>query len=142
PGHIAQLCRIAPPRLGVVLCVGNAHAGEFGGIEEIARAKAELPAALPAGGVALLNADDHRVLAMAGRTAARVVTFGRSAAADVRAARVTLDERARPRFELRTPAGAVPVRLRLHGEHNVSNALAAAGLALELGMDLAGVAGR
>jgi UDP-N-acetylmuramoyl-tripeptide--D-alanyl-D-alanine ligase len=142
PGHIAQLCRIAPPQIGVVLCVGNAHAGEFGGIEQIARAKAELPAALPAAGVALLNADDPLVLAMADRTAARVVTFGRSPAAGIRAARVTLDERARPRFELQTAAGAIPVRLRLHGEHNVSNALAAAGLALQLGMDLAGVAER
>ena len=46
PGHIAHLCQIAPPRLGVVLCVGHAHEGEFGGIEEVARAKAELPAAL------------------------------------------------------------------------------------------------
>ena len=61
PGHIAALCEIAPPRLGVVLCVGHAHEGEFGGIDEVARAKGELPAALPAGGVALLNADDPRV---------------------------------------------------------------------------------
>ncbi len=60
-----------------MLCVGHAHAGEFGGIEQVARAKGELPAALPADGVAVLNADDPRVLAMAGRTAARVVTFGR-----------------------------------------------------------------
>ena len=80
PGHIAHLCQIAPPRLGVVLCVGHAHEGEFGGIEEVARAKAELPAALPegggdGGGVALLNADDPRVMAMAARTAARVVTL-------------------------------------------------------------------
>jgi len=70
PGHIAQLCAIAPPRLGAVLCVGHAHAGEFGGLAEVARAKGELPAALPADGVALLNADDPRVLAMAERTAA------------------------------------------------------------------------
>ena len=52
PGHIAPLCRIAPPRLGVVLCVGHAHEGEFGGIEEVAQAKGELPAALPADGIA------------------------------------------------------------------------------------------
>jgi UDP-N-acetylmuramoyl-tripeptide--D-alanyl-D-alanine ligase len=140
PGHIAALCRVSPPRLGAVLCVGYAHAGEFGSLDEVARAKAELPAALPADGVAVLNADDPRVLAMAGETAARVVTFGRSPGADVRAAGVVLDEVGRPGFTLRTPAGSAPVRLRLHGAHNVSNALAAAALAGQLGMDLAAVA--
>jgi UDP-N-acetylmuramoyl-tripeptide--D-alanyl-D-alanine ligase len=140
PGHIAALCRISPPRLGVVLCVGHAHAGEFGGLDEVARAKAELPAALPADGAAVLNADDPRVLAMAGTTAARVVTFGRSPAADVRAADVVLDEAGRPGFTLCTRAGSAPVRLRLHGEHNVSNALAAAALAGQLGLGLDAVA--
>jgi UDP-N-acetylmuramoyl-tripeptide--D-alanyl-D-alanine ligase len=134
PGDITALCQIAPPRLGAVLCVGHAHAGEFGSIEEVARAKAELPGALPADGVAVLNADDPRVLAMAGRTAARVVTFGRAAGADVRAAGVTLDELGRPRFTLATRDGSAPVALRLHGEHHVGNALAAAALAGELGM--------
>jgi UDP-N-acetylmuramoyl-tripeptide--D-alanyl-D-alanine ligase len=140
PGHIAELCQVSPPRLGVVLCVGHAHAGVFGTIDDVARAKAELPAALPASGVAILNADDPRVLAMAGQTAARVVTFGRSPDADVRATDVTLDEAGRPGFTLRTEAGQAPVRLRLHGEHNVSNALAAAALAGQLGVDLAAVA--
>ena len=137
PGHIAHLCQIAPPRLGVVLCVGHAHEGEFGGIEEVARAKGELPAALPEDGVALLNADDPRVMAMAARTAARVVTFGRGPA-DVRAEDVRLDDRGRPGFRLVSPAGSGPVQLRLYGGHNVSNALAAAALAGELGLPVAG----
>jgi UDP-N-acetylmuramoyl-tripeptide--D-alanyl-D-alanine ligase len=139
-GHIARQCEIAPPSLGVVLCVGRAHAGEFGGLAEVARAKAELPAALPAGGVALLNADDPRVLAMAGHTAARVVTFGRGPRAAVRAAGVRLDGQGRPVFTLVTPDGSAPVRLRLFGEHNVVNALAAAALAGELGLGLPEVA--
>ena len=80
-GHIAHLCRIAPPRYGVVLNVGHAHAGEFGGLDQVARAKGELAEALPADGAAILNADDPRVLAMAARTQARVVTFS---AEDVR----------------------------------------------------------
>jgi UDP-N-acetylmuramoyl-tripeptide--D-alanyl-D-alanine ligase len=75
-GHIASLCEIAPPRIGAVLNVGHAHTGEFGGIERVARAKGELPAALPAAGAAILNADDPRVMAMAERTEARIVTFG------------------------------------------------------------------
>jgi UDP-N-acetylmuramoyl-tripeptide--D-alanyl-D-alanine ligase len=140
PGHIAELCQVSPPRLGVVLCVGHAHAGVFGSIDDVALAKAELPAALPPGGVALLNADDPRVLAMAGRTAARVVTFGRSPDADVRAAGVAVGDDGRAGFTLYTEAGSAPVRLRLLGEHNVSNALAAAALAGQLGMGLADVA--
>jgi UDP-N-acetylmuramoyl-tripeptide--D-alanyl-D-alanine ligase len=144
PGHIAHLCQIAPPRFGVVLCVGHAHEGVFGGIEEVARAKGELPAALPGGpdgGVALLNADDPLVMAMAARTPARVVTFGRGPA-DVRAEDVRLDDRGRPGFRLVGPSGSGQVQLRLYGEHNVHNALAAAALAGELGMPAAEIAQR
>ena len=133
-GHIAQLCQIAPPRLGVVLCVGHAHTGEFGGLAAVARAKAELPAALPPDG--LLSAGDPLVLAMAERTAARVVTFGVHEQATVRAAGVTLDGQGRAGFTLVTPQGSAPVRLRLLGAHNVVNALAAAALAAELGLGL------
>jgi UDP-N-acetylmuramoyl-tripeptide--D-alanyl-D-alanine ligase len=140
PGHIAALCRISPPRFGVVLCVGHAHAGVFGSIDDVARAKSELPAALPADGVAVLNADDPRVLAMAGSTAARVVTFGRAPGTDYRATGVVLDEAGRPGFTLVTGAGSAPVQLRLHGEHNVANALAAAALASQLGMGVAEIA--
>jgi UDP-N-acetylmuramoyl-tripeptide--D-alanyl-D-alanine ligase len=139
-GHIASLCQVAPPRLGAVLCVGHAHAGELGSIDDVARAKAELPAALPATGVAVLNADDPRVAAMASQTRARVVTFGTSPGADVRATGLTLDEQGRAGFTLVTPGGSAPVQLRLFGAHNVSNALAAAALAGELGMKAPDVA--
>jgi UDP-N-acetylmuramoyl-tripeptide--D-alanyl-D-alanine ligase len=147
-GHIAYLCRVAPPRYGVVLNVGHAHAGEFGGLDQVARAKGELAEALPADGVAILNADDPRVLAMAERTEARVVTFTvsphartpRIAQRSVGAADICLDELGRPSFTLLTPEGSAPVTLRLHGAHNVPNALAAAALARELGMDLDGIA--
>jgi UDP-N-acetylmuramoyl-tripeptide--D-alanyl-D-alanine ligase len=145
-GHIAYLCRVAPPRYGVVLNVGHAHAGEFGGLDQVARAKGELPEALPADGVAILNADDPRVLAMAARTQARVVTFSCAPGAPgrdgplVRAADVRLDDLGRPSFTLLTPEGSVPVTLRLHGAHNVPNALAAAALARELGLGLDGIA--
>ena len=139
-GHIAELCRTAPPRVGVVLNVGSAHVGEFGGRAAIAAAKGELVEALPADGTAVLNADDPLVAAMAARTAARVVTFGESAGADVRARDVEIDERGRARFTLVAADGAEPVALRLYGEHHVSNALAAAAAALALGLDLAPVA--
>ena len=140
-GHIAYLCRVAPPRYGVVLNVGHAHAGEFGGLDQVARAKGELVEALPADGVAILNADDPRVLAMAARTGARVVTFGIGARdATVRAADIRLDELGRPSFTLLTSQGSAPVTLRLHGAHNVPNALAVAALAGELGLGLDGIA--
>src|SRR6266567_1943928 len=140
-GHIAYLCRVAPPRYGVVLNVGHAHAGEFGGLDQVARAKGELVEALPPDGVAILNADDPRVLAMTARTQARVVTFGvQDPDALVRAADVRLDDLGRPSFTLLTPEGSAPVTLRLHGAHNVPNALAAAALAGELGLGLDGIA--
>jgi UDP-N-acetylmuramoyl-tripeptide--D-alanyl-D-alanine ligase len=141
-GHIRYLTDIAPPRIGAVLNVGSAHLGEFGSREAIARAKGELVEALPAGGVAVLNADDPLVLEMAGRTAARVVTFGAAPAADVRASDVRLDELGRPRFRLDAPDGTASVALRLVGAHQVSNALAAAAVALECGLLLDEVAAR
>ncbi|MBC3191327.1 UDP-N-acetylmuramoyl-tripeptide--D-alanyl-D-alanine ligase [Pseudonocardia sp. C8] len=138
-GHIAALCAVAPPRIGVVLNVGSAHLGEFGSRAGIAAAKGELVEALPPGdlpgergGVAVLNADDDLVAAMATRTPARVVTFGRSAGADVRAEEVRTDA-GRASFRLVTPAGEADVALQLVGEHQISNALAAAAVALELG---------
>jgi UDP-N-acetylmuramoyl-tripeptide--D-alanyl-D-alanine ligase len=77
---------------------------------------------------------------MAARTAARVVTFGRSPGADVRAADIALDELGRPGFTLVTEAGSAAVQLRLHGAHNVTNALAAAALAGQLGMAVNAIA--
>ncbi|GAC1331620.1 MAG: UDP-N-acetylmuramoyl-tripeptide--D-alanyl-D-alanine ligase [Mycobacteriales bacterium] len=139
-GHIARLCRIAPPRIGVELNVGVAHIGEFGSREVIAAAKAELVQALPADGVAVLNADDPLVLAMADLTAARVLTVGRAATADLRAVDVTLDATGRPGFTLAGAVGHAPVQLALYGEHHVGNALAAAAVALELGGSLDEVA--
>lgn len=139
-GHIAALAEIAPPRIGVVLNVGTAHLGEFGSRDAIAQAKGELVEALPADGVAVLNADDPRVAAMATRTRARVVTYGRAAGADVRATDLVLDSDARARFALHAKGSRIDVRLGVHGEHQVANALAAAAVALECGATLETVA--
>ncbi|WP_199438984.1 UDP-N-acetylmuramoyl-tripeptide--D-alanyl-D-alanine ligase [Umezawaea beigongshangensis] len=136
PGHIAALCRTAPPRIGVVLNVGSAHLGEFGSREAVALTKGELVEELPSadeGGVAVLNADDALVAAMASRTRARVVLVGQSASAQVRAEDVRLDEQARAHFTLVTPSGSAQVALGLHGAHHVGNALSAAAVALEVG---------
>ncbi|MGZ4505766.1 MAG: UDP-N-acetylmuramoyl-tripeptide--D-alanyl-D-alanine ligase [Blastococcus sp.] len=140
PGHIARLCAVARPHVGVVLNVGTAHLGEFGSPEVIAQAKGELVEALPHHGTAVLNADDPRVLGMAPRTSARVVTTGRGADADVRAAGVTLDDGARAAFTLVAHGQEHPVALQVVGEHQVANALSAAAAALAAGLDPAGVA--
>ncbi len=140
PGNIAALASIAPPSIAVVLNVGTAHLGEFGSREAIAATKAELPQAVPSSGVVILNVDDAAVAAMADQTSARVVRVGRTAGADVWAGPVTLDALARPRFTLHTADGETDVALAVHGDHQVSNALCAAAVALECGASLQQVA--
>jgi UDP-N-acetylmuramoyl-tripeptide--D-alanyl-D-alanine ligase len=139
-GNIAALATIAPPAIGVVLNVGTAHLGEFGSREAIAKTKSELPQAIPRSGVVVLNADDPAVAAMAEVTAARVVRVSRQHHTDVWAGPVTLDELARPQFALHSPDGVVDVTLAVHGDHQVSNALCAAAVALECGASLEQVA--
>ncbi|QJW37025.1 UDP-N-acetylmuramoyl-tripeptide--D-alanyl-D-alanine ligase [Cellulosimicrobium protaetiae] len=156
-GHLTYLTRIAPPDVSVVLVVGSAHLGEFGGIEAVARAKAEIVTGLAPGGVAVLNADDLRVAAMADAAPGEVVTFGTIPASDVRAEDLGIDRTGRASFTLRvrpgaagdTEPGGTPgeetharVTLGLVGEHHVTNALAAATAALRLGVALPDVAAR
>ena len=92
--------------------------------------------------MAVLNADDPNVAAMAARTRARVVTTSvdPGSDADVRAGGLTLDDLGRASFTLHTRAGSAPVTLTLHGGHHVANALAAAAVAAELGMDVPAIA--
>ncbi|BBX02123.1 UDP-N-acetylmuramoyl-tripeptide--D-alanyl-D-alanine ligase [Mycolicibacterium moriokaense] len=141
-GNIAALAAIAPPSIAVVLNVGTAHLGEFGSREAIAETKAELPQSVPSSGAVILNVDDTAVAAMADVTAARVVRVSREPGAqvDVWADAVTLDELARPRFTLHAGGDQVDVTLAVHGDHQVSNALCAAAVALECGATLEQVA--
>jgi UDP-N-acetylmuramoyl-tripeptide--D-alanyl-D-alanine ligase len=117
-GHIAFLCGIVPPHIGIVLNVGSAHLGEFGGREGIAQAKGELVEA--ARTTAVLNADDPYVLAMSERTDRPFVTYGLSPGADVIGTDVRLDDLGRASFSVH----GEQVRLQLSGEHHVHNALA------------------
>ncbi|MFF3287519.1 UDP-N-acetylmuramoyl-tripeptide--D-alanyl-D-alanine ligase [Streptomyces sp. NPDC003023] len=139
-GHIRYLTGLTPPRIGLVLNVGTAHIGEFGGREQIAQAKGEMVESLPKDGVAVLNADDPLVRAMASRTEARVLLFGEADDAAVRAENVRLTEHGQPTFTLHTPTGCSDVTMRLYGEHHVSNALAAAAVAHELDMSVSEIA--
>ncbi len=135
PGDIAELFEIARPTIGIVTNVGVAHAATFGGIDGVAKSKAELVEALPSTGFAILNLSDERVYAMHERTEAQILTFGMDAG-DIRTSRIEFDNQLRPTFRLHTPSGSVTVNMRLHGAHNVMNALAAAGsaIALNIGM--------
>jgi UDP-N-acetylmuramoyl-tripeptide--D-alanyl-D-alanine ligase len=141
-GHIAKLVSIAEPDLGVVLKVGLAHAGEFGGIEATQRAKSEMVTDLPETATALLNVDDDRVASMRDLTAARVVGFGTSAEADYRITGIETD-RSGTRFTLTAPPGQpggpdhVDVRLAILGEHHAMNASAALTVAHLWGVPLA-----
>ncbi|CAN5845414.1 UDP-N-acetylmuramoyl-tripeptide--D-alanyl-D-alanine ligase [soil metagenome] len=139
-GQIARLAALVRPDIAVVTSVGASHLELLGDIETVARAKSELVEALPADGLAVLNADDPRVAAMAERTGARVITYGITATADWRASGVHLDGRACARFTAHGPPGEVPVRLALSGAHNVGNALAALAVADAVGVPLADAA--
>ncbi|WP_199255779.1 UDP-N-acetylmuramoyl-tripeptide--D-alanyl-D-alanine ligase [Mycolicibacterium mengxianglii] len=134
PGNIAALAAIAPPQIAVVLNVGTAHLGEFGSRQAIADTKSELPQAVPESGVVILNVDDTAVAAMAAKTVARVVRVSRNSdSADVWADEVSLDATARPSFTLHTRDLSTRITLAVHGDHQVSNALCAAAVALECG---------
>lgn len=139
PGEITELCRIAEPRVGIVTNVGPVHLELLGSIENIARAKAELPAALPPDGWAVLNGDDPLVRAMAQQTPARTVFYGWDKSCAF-SARDLHAEGETTRFVLVTPEGEVEVRLPIPGQHQVGNALAAAASGSVLGLSLDEVA--
>jgi UDP-N-acetylmuramoyl-tripeptide--D-alanyl-D-alanine ligase len=141
-GHISQLAQMVRPRIGLVLNVGVAHLGEFGTREDIARAKGELVEALPADGVAVLNADDALVRVMAERTTARVLTFGEGDEADIRFGDLSLDEFGHVRLRLSHGSDTARVTVPLVGEHQAANAAAAAATAVAAGVDFGAVVER
>ena len=134
-GHIARLAAIARPDIAVVLKVGLAHAGEFGGVEATQRAKSELVQALGPDGVAVLNADDPRVSAMSALAPGRVHWFGLSNDAQTRADHIAASASGTT-FDLHTDGTQCTVALRILGEHHVMNALAALAVVSELGVPL------
>jgi UDP-N-acetylmuramoyl-tripeptide--D-alanyl-D-alanine ligase len=133
-GEIKRLVRMARPDIGIVLSVGLAHAGGFGGIETTVRTKSEMVTDLGPDDIAVLNVDDNRVAGMADLTAARVVWFGEGDTAQVRASDIH-GSRTGTTFTLHLPGGEKrPVSFKVLGEHHVMNALAAAAAADALGV--------
>lgn len=135
-GQIDDLCRIARPHIGIVTRVGEAHTELVGGIEGVAQAKGELIEALPPQGVAILNADDERVIAMRSRSVAPILSFGESTSADIRIANLHLDAHGCALFDISTPSGSATVNLSIPGRHMALNAAAAIAVGEALGVDL------
>lgn len=138
-GDISALVKVAQPTIGVVLVVGSAHVGEFGSREAIAQAKSEIVAELPAGASAILGTYDQYTPAMKTPAGVKRILFGAGVEADVRAADIEIRSAA-AHFDLVTPGGRAPVSLKILGEHHIPNALAAAAIALEVGMSVEQIA--
>jgi len=142
PGDIAILSEVARPQIGIVTAVRGTHLARAGSIEAIERGKRELVETLPAGGTAILNADDVRVSRMADTAppGVEVVTYGFDSGADVRGADVeSLGDRGM-RFRLVTHRGSRDVAIPALGRHSAHNALGAGAAALAAGMTLDEVA--
>ena len=132
-GTIAYLAKMAQPDVGVILKVGMAHAGEFGGIDVTAKIKGELAEALGADAQLVLNADDGMVAAMKDRTQAAVKWFGTSSESEYCASDISLSNIGTS-FVLHLPDGEhSAIQLSILGEHHVMNALAAASVSHLLG---------
>jgi len=138
-GEIQPLAEIARPSVAVITNVGDAHIEHLGTREEIALEKGDLLLGLDARGIAVLNADDPRVLSQARRAPGRVLRFGRSATAEVRALAVR-QQRGRFEIDCATPSGAVQLGVVGLGESSVANGLAACAAALAAGTSLAEIA--
>ena len=132
-GDVRKLVSVARPDVGIVLTVGMAHIGKFGGQDAIAHAKSEMVTDLPESAIAVLNVDDGRVAAMAELTRASVQWFGLGAGADVRAEHLEATASG-THFTLTADGESLPVNLRILGEHHVSNALAAITAARAVGV--------
>lgn len=139
-GEIAELARIARPRIGVVTAVQPVHLSRIGSIEAIEAAKGELLEALPRDGTAVLNADDRIVRRMGHRTTARVVTYGFDESADVSAEAIESAGLAGMRFVLRVEGARQPVAMPTLGRLSVHNALAAAAVGRVTGLSLEEIA--
>ena len=135
-GEIADLARIGRPEIGIVTAVQPVHLSRIGTIEAVEQAKGELVEALPADGVAILNADDERVRRMASRTRARAITYGFAPDADVRADDVVSRGAEGMRFRLVAPGVDRNVATPSLGRLAVHNALAGAAVGLAAGIPL------
>jgi UDP-N-acetylmuramoyl-tripeptide--D-alanyl-D-alanine ligase len=134
-GEIARLSEIARPHVGLITNIGTAHAGNVGGVEGVAKAKAELFEALPADGVAVVNADDPRCVREAqAKAKCKQVSFGRAPWADVKIVAVRDRESGGQEIELVHGGKTVETSIPLDGRHNAQNAAGAVAVGVALGL--------
>lgn len=133
PGEIDRLAQIAAPQIGVVLNAFPAHLESMGSVENVAKAKGELLLRLPAGGCAVVNADDPLIASLPSPEGVRRITFG-LVQADVRASNIQLLGVAGQSFTLHIGGEQQIIKLAAYGRHNIYNALAAAAAAHALGI--------
>ena len=138
-GHIEKLCQIANPKVGVVTCIGIAHSEFFGGLANTINAKGELIESLEEDGLAVLNYDDLNVRQLGSRTSTEILLYGMEGG-DVVAENITLKSGLKANFILRSPWGSSEIQLNVPGKHNVTNALAAASVAMHAGAPISTVA--
>lgn len=124
-GEIARLAALVQPHIGVITAVGESHSERVGGVEGVARAKAELVESLPAGGFAVMNADDVRVMAMRSKTRATAFTYGFATDADVRISDLAVNGHGCASFRITSQWGDGHCNLAVPGKHMASNAAAA-----------------
>jgi len=135
-GEIAALAKIAQPEIGVVTNVAPVHLEFFNSVADIARAKYELIESLPAGGTAILNADDEYVSQFGRDFHGKVILYGLRPTADIRAENIEQRGAAGSVFDVTTAGRRDSATLHLVGRHNIYNALAAIAVGLERGLSL------
>ena len=138
-GEIAELTQIVTPNVAIITNAASAHLEGFGSLDGVAKAKGEIYSGLKANGVAVINIDDHYADYWKSLNATKkIITFGLSDSADIRAQNIQFNSQAHPSFELITPIGNTHIQLKVMGEHNVMNALAvtAAALAQNIGLEV------
>lgn len=137
-GHIQKLCQIANPKVGVVTCIGNAHSEFFGGLANTINAKGELVESLQEDALAVLNFDDLNVRELSSRTSAEILLYGMEGG-DVVAENIMVNSDLKASFDMRSPWGSSKIQLNVPGKHNITNALAAAAVAMHAGAPISSV---
>ncbi|MDO8885505.1 UDP-N-acetylmuramoyl-tripeptide--D-alanyl-D-alanine ligase [Candidatus Oleimmundimicrobium sp.] len=135
-GQIAELCEIALPTIGLITNIGKAHFELLRSEEAIARTKAELVKSIPSNGVVVLNCDDGWTSILEKMTSAKIIKYGLSRKADIRAEGISVDASGCPSFKIIYENNSAFLKLSFPGRHNIYNALAAASVAIVMGLSL------
>lgn len=133
-GEIAKICKLINPQFGVITAIAPQHLEKFGSIENIAKAKFELPQSLDKEGIAILNSQYSEIKRLAPTVSSKIIFYGsKNDSFHASNIKVSLEGTS---FTLNTPKGEVDINLTLIGEHHVQNFLSASTVAMQLGLTL------